>query len=118
MRYDENNWIKCGLEFVDGNVRMSAVVTRNGYSDWSTMAWPTPELFIRLYFLGRSFIVEVSSDGEKWSFVRICHVEPHEVGAPELPSVGLYAGCPIACGATMEFSYLKFVSVDGFHHTT
>ena len=34
LRVDDETWVKCGIEFVDGRELISAVVTR-GYSDWS-----------------------------------------------------------------------------------
>lgn len=35
VRLDERNWMKCGVEFVDGAPHMSVVFSRE-YSDWST----------------------------------------------------------------------------------
>lgn len=35
VRFDARNWMKCGVEFVDGAPHMSVVFTRD-YSDWST----------------------------------------------------------------------------------
>eukprot|EP00823_Brevimastigomonas_motovehiculus_P004089 TRINITY_DN2613_c0_g3_i1.p1 TRINITY_DN2613_c0_g3~~TRINITY_DN2613_c0_g3_i1.p1 ORF type:complete len:240 (+),score=62.88 TRINITY_DN2613_c0_g3_i1:56-775(+) len=37
MRIDENNWMKCGVEFFDKKPHISAVVTNNGFSDWSVV---------------------------------------------------------------------------------
>ncbi|MFF3671383.1 DUF1349 domain-containing protein [Microtetraspora malaysiensis] len=39
LRIDEENWIKTGVELVDGAPLVSAVVTR-GWSDWSVVAAP------------------------------------------------------------------------------
>lgn len=36
IRLNENDWIKCGIEFVDGKQFVSAVVTRST-SDWSRL---------------------------------------------------------------------------------
>ncbi|CAF2052826.1 unnamed protein product [Rotaria magnacalcarata] len=37
LRNDAHNWIKCGIEYVDGIYYASAVVTVNGWSDWSVV---------------------------------------------------------------------------------
>ncbi|CAM4000530.1 DUF1349 domain-containing protein [Kibdelosporangium persicum] len=39
LRIDEENWIKTGIEFVDGEQQLSVVVTRN-VSDWSVTPAP------------------------------------------------------------------------------
>ncbi|CAM4770282.1 unnamed protein product [Rotaria magnacalcarata] len=44
LRTDENNWIKCGVEYVDGQQFASVVVTVNGWSDWSVVPINTPEV--------------------------------------------------------------------------
>merc|ERR1711991_223120 len=38
LRLDSENWIKVGVEVVDGAPKLSCVVTRNGKSDWSTVS--------------------------------------------------------------------------------
>ena len=37
---DDRTWVKAGIEFVDGVPRLACVVTMDGFSDWSTSAWP------------------------------------------------------------------------------
>jgi regulation of enolase protein 1 (concanavalin A-like superfamily) len=44
LRSDEKNWIKCGVEYVDGNQFASVVVTINGWSDWSIVAINSPDV--------------------------------------------------------------------------
>eukprot|EP00947_MAST-08B_sp_MAST-8B-sp1_P004058 g4058.t1 len=39
---DADNWLKAGIEYVDGTPRLSVVVTNAGFSDWSTGAMPAP----------------------------------------------------------------------------
>jgi regulation of enolase protein 1 (concanavalin A-like superfamily) len=39
VRIDAENWMKCGVEFVDGNQNMSIVYTR-GFSSWATGRLP------------------------------------------------------------------------------
>lgn len=41
LRIDERNWIKSGIELVDGQQQLSAVVTRD-VSDWSVVALAEP----------------------------------------------------------------------------
>jgi len=36
---DEDNWVKCGIEYFDDTPHVSVVVTSNGFSDWSTTRW-------------------------------------------------------------------------------
>ena len=45
LRIDETNWIKCGVEFVNGQQFASVVVTVNGWSDWSIVAIKSPAVF-------------------------------------------------------------------------
>jgi regulation of enolase protein 1 (concanavalin A-like superfamily) len=44
VRIDKNNWIKCGVEYVDGQQFASAVVTVNGWSDWNVVSINAPEV--------------------------------------------------------------------------
>lgn len=46
-----------GIEVVDGEPRLSCVVT-NKFSDWSTQPWTSNELCIRVHKLGESAVVE------------------------------------------------------------
>lgn len=40
----ENCWLKTSLEYIpEGPSHLGAVVTNNGYSDWSTQDYPTEE---------------------------------------------------------------------------
>jgi uncharacterized protein len=42
LRVDERNWIKSGIELVDGHQQISAVVTRD-FSDWSVAPVSNPQ---------------------------------------------------------------------------
>jgi regulation of enolase protein 1 (concanavalin A-like superfamily) len=44
LRIDERNWIKCGVEYVDGQQFASVVVTVNGWSDWSIVSINSPDV--------------------------------------------------------------------------
>ena len=57
---DPDTWLKTGIEVVDGVPRLSCVVTRHGFSDWSTQSWPATSLTLRLSQTGNgSYVVEV-----------------------------------------------------------
>jgi regulation of enolase protein 1 (concanavalin A-like superfamily) len=44
LRIDEKNWIKCGVEYVNGEQFASVVVTVNGWSDWSIVSINSPDI--------------------------------------------------------------------------
>lgn len=44
LRIDEKNWIKCGVEYVDGKQFASVVTTVNGWSDWSVVPIKSPDV--------------------------------------------------------------------------
>ena len=116
IRLDKEHWIKTGIEVVDGQSRLSCVVT-NGFSDWSTQTWATPSIKIRVHLLpqhGGSFVVEASPvEAEEWAFIRIAHMNVdfhHDLlnGAPEVQAayegasappgtymVGVFAASPV-----------------------
>jgi regulation of enolase protein 1 (concanavalin A-like superfamily) len=65
VRLDEANWLKCGIEFVEGVQQVSAVVTRD-YSDWSVVPLPhnPASLWVRVTRRGTAVEVQYSLDGE------------------------------------------------------
>lgn len=67
--------MKTGIEVVDEKPRLSCVVT-NGYSDWSTQAWPESKVRIRVIIKGdSSFVVEAAPfDNGEFNFIRIAHL--------------------------------------------
>jgi len=72
VRIDNHNWLKCGLELVDGIGHASVVVTRD-YSDWSTVrgiATNAP-LWWRIVRKGSSLEVLYSVDGKNFVSTRL-----------------------------------------------
>jgi hypothetical protein len=72
VRIDSNNWLKCGLELVDGIGHASVVVTRE-YSDWSTVRGVTTKapLWWRIVRKGSSLEVLYSLDGKNFISTRL-----------------------------------------------
>ncbi len=72
VRIDSANWLKCGLELVDGIGHASVVVTRD-FSDWSTVrgiATKAP-LWWRIVRKGSSLEVLYSLDGKNFTSTRL-----------------------------------------------
>jgi regulation of enolase protein 1 (concanavalin A-like superfamily) len=72
LRMDSSNWMKCGLELVDGIGHASVVVTRE-YSDWSTVRGITAKepLWWHIVRKGSSLEVLYSLDGKNFISTRL-----------------------------------------------
>ncbi len=73
MRVDAQNWIKTGIEFSDGSTNFSAVITREGRSDWSVMAVPRvsgPQQ-VRFTRIGAAIIVHFLDSQGAWQLLRL-----------------------------------------------
>lgn len=116
-----DNWIKCGIEFVDGAPRLSVVVTRDGWSDWSTQSWSGCSARLRVtQTTTGAYVVEAaeSSADAAFEFVRICQLTS-KVPDAESPDVyaGVYACCPVAqCGCSATFQNLEIGEGSPFQH--
>jgi regulation of enolase protein 1 (concanavalin A-like superfamily) len=138
IRLDHEHWLKTGIEVVDGQARLSCVVT-NCFSDWSTQLVPHAEIKIRVHILpqqGGSFVVEAAPlDSEEWAFIRIAHLNKnmkhdllndHESvqaayrgGSPPDNSimVGVFGACPVdQAGMVVTFHDLSIVQGSTFVH--
>jgi regulation of enolase protein 1 (concanavalin A-like superfamily) len=73
---DEDNWLKAGVEFVDGKHIFSVVVT-HGFSDWSIYPCDNPEaMSIHMIRRGDSVTVEtVEVDGTS-KVARLAYMDP------------------------------------------
>jgi regulation of enolase protein 1 (concanavalin A-like superfamily) len=74
LRIDERNWIKTGIEYTDGMMHFSVVVTRE-ISDWSVIplpdASPNSEVRVRLTRHGDAVRVQYAIDGSPWRMARL-----------------------------------------------
>jgi regulation of enolase protein 1 (concanavalin A-like superfamily) len=74
LRIDERNWIKTGIEFTDGLMHFSVVVTRD-VSDWSVIplpdARPDQEIGVRMTRHGDAVRVQYSVAGSPWQMARL-----------------------------------------------
>lgn len=78
VRLDEKNWIKAGIEFVNGHQNVSAVVTRN-FSDWSVLprSDSPAQIWLRLQRYNDTVQISYSLDGAKWTMVRLAYFPPN-----------------------------------------
>lgn len=77
IRIDEKNWIKTGIEYVDGVQNVSAVVTRE-VSDWSVVPRQDSPQTVWLKLLRKGDYVEInySFDHEKYEMLRLAYFPP------------------------------------------
>ncbi|PIF10683.1 DUF1349 domain-containing protein [Janthinobacterium sp. 13] len=88
VRIDEQNWIKCGVEFSDGQLLLSTVLTQDK-SDWAVSSAPAmPDGFwLRVTVAQGAIRVQYSTDGQRWPLLRL---------AP-FPEAGSYLVGPMCC---------------------
>jgi uncharacterized protein len=74
LRVDERNWIKTGIEYTDGMMHFSVVVT-NTDSDWSVVplpdASPSDKLHVRLTRHDSAVRVQYSIGDASWQMARL-----------------------------------------------
>jgi hypothetical protein len=75
LRIDETRWIKAGIEYTDGLMHFSVVVT-SGVSDWSVIplpaAGPETPVHIRLTRHGDAVRVQFHLGDGHWQMARLC----------------------------------------------
>jgi regulation of enolase protein 1 (concanavalin A-like superfamily) len=102
VRADEANWLKCGIELVDGVQHASAVLTRD-YSDWSVvpLPQPPPAIWLRVSVNGSTIQVHYSLDGVRYVLLRLSHL-----ARAETVSAGIMCAAPQGPGFPATFTGL------------
>jgi hypothetical protein len=104
IRYDQENWIKASVEAEENEpFRLGAVVTRSGYSDWSTQsieAGPVDRWF-RMDRAAHDYTVLTRSGTGPWEQLRIAHLAPPTPNA--LLNAGVYCASPLSSGLVVRF---------------
>ena len=103
LRIDHENWIKAGVEYVDGKQNVSAVVTHRT-SDWSVVQLPDAPRSIWIKAVRRLDAVEIffSRDDKEYIMMRTCWLQDN---CPVM--VGLMGACPDGKGFTATFEEFK-----------
>ncbi|HWO59524.1 MAG TPA: DUF1349 domain-containing protein [Umezawaea sp.] len=99
LRVDEENWIKAGIELLDGGFQVSTVVTR-GVSDWSVIpAANADRVTISAERRGDTVTVRYGlGDAEPVTMLRLAYFPP---GVPAL--VGVMCAAPTGKGFDVRF---------------
>ena len=103
IRLDHENYIKTGIEFVDGKYNLSTVVTHHT-SDWSVIALDKPVEAIWIKAVRRLDAIEIfySFDDKEYRMMRNAWIEAnHPV------KIGMFAACPDGEGFKATFSDFK-----------
>ena len=94
VRIDETRWTKAGVEFCDGALQASTVVTA-GVSDWSVAMvpdWVGSAVTVRVSRSGTALTVRIRRDDGPWQLLRLAPIDPGAVA---------YAG-PYCCAPERE----------------
>lgn len=95
---DDERWMKCGVEVVDGVQYASVVVTRE-WSDWSRIALDDPAaLWLKVERKGEILFVYYSLDGENYDLMRKAYFSD-----ALSVDVGLATACPKGKGFEAVF---------------
>ena len=103
LRTDKENYIKAGIEFVDGKYNISCVVTHHT-SDWSVITLDKSIDYIWIKAVRRLDAVEIfySFDDKNYTMMRNCHLADN---TPVM--VGMMAACPDGKGFEARFEGFK-----------
>ena len=99
LRIDHKNYIKAGIEYVDGKYNLSTVVTHNT-SDWSVITLDRPVPYVWIKAVRRLDAVEVfySFDDKEYTMMRNAWLQDNTP-----VQVGLMGACPDGEGFTATF---------------
>jgi hypothetical protein len=100
IRVDERNWIKAGIELVDGHQQISAVVTRE-FSDWSVAPVPDPaSVTIKAERTGDAVTISYGLDGAApETLLRVAYLAPDTTA-----HAGVMAASPTGKGFATTFT--------------
>ena len=123
VRFSPRSWIKASVEYEpEGPSRLGAVVTSDGYSDWSTQDRPPglDAVGLRIRREGDTFLVYCSSDEapdrppSRWTQIRMARLGNPGRGPLQC---GIYACSPKGEGFKAAFAWLRATD-RGWDHGT
>jgi len=108
IRIDDQNWIKAGIELLNGKQSVGAVVTRE-FSDWSVLplADDPAFLWLRLQRFHDTVQVSHSRDNQRWSMIRLAYFPPQVT-----VSIGMMAAAPGKQALEVTFDHFSITPLD------
>lgn len=103
IRIDQKNYIKTGIEYVDGKYNLSTVVTHEK-SDWSVVTLEKPVPYIWIKAIRRLDAVEIFYSFDDKSYVMMRNAWLND-NTPVM--IGLMAACPDGKGFKATFENFK-----------
>lgn len=103
IRIDEENYIKAGIEYVDGKYNLSTVVTHKT-SDWSVISLDKPIPYIWIKAVRRLDAIEIfySFDDQTYVMMRNAWMQDNTP-----VQIGIMAACPDGDGFNVSFEQFK-----------
>lgn len=107
IRLDKENWLKFGVELVNGIQQVSAVVTRD-YSDWSIAPMPhnPSEIWLRVTRKNSTVELHYSLDDQQYFLLRMTYLT-----SLEMLKVGIMSASPEGEGFVSTFENLAIKSI-------
>ena len=102
---DSDNWLKCGLEFTDGGLHFSTVVTRDGFSDWSQFMVADKarqDLGIRITRHGEALRIQYRLQQGSWTLARLAML-----AMTSTVNIGMMCCTPTRQGLDVRFERFK-----------
>lgn len=98
---DPNNWLKAGIEYTDDAMHVSAVVTRDGHSDWSQQpvsGKARDGIGLRITRHAEALRVQYRLPGDAWRMIRLAMLPMGET-----VQVGMMCCTPERAGLEVSF---------------
>ncbi|MGW1891770.1 DUF1349 domain-containing protein [Streptomyces sp. NPDC002004] len=102
----ERRWAKLCLERSPDLPTVCTVVTRGHSDDANSFVVDGPSVWLRVSRTGRAFAFHASTDGERWTFVRIFSLGEGEESAQAL--VGFMTQSPVGEGCVVTYEGIRY----------
>ncbi|MGY0023089.1 DUF1349 domain-containing protein [Streptomyces sp. cg35] len=102
----DREWAKLCYERSPDEPTICTVVTRGHSDDANSFVVPGTTVWLRISRTGSAFAFHASTDGEKWTFVRIFSLGDEKSAGAAL--VGFLAQSPVGEGCTVRYDRIEF----------